>query len=193
MILTKVYSMLKKSKLFKLLIFISMVLSFSYFLFSSELIKDHRKKDEKLEIAKNLVKIQIYPKLEYQFDIMKEGVLQHIDRDYKYDIVPDRISDGILFRTNHEVPKGTTVQFELLSPAEVYLILCHDQDGGYLELIEQLSIWKKQDQFPQYDIYNGMHGMRMDMYLLYAEPGVYKLPVTIKEDACFNIVFKNQT
>ena len=140
--------------------------------------------------AGELVKVSTTPTLDYQFDNMSAGVLQHVDRKYTYDIVPKEINNGLLFRSVHEAPKGTVVKFELLSPARVFFFFCRNQDGGYSDIFESLPKWKKSNRFPQYDIYQGSHGLVMSMFYLEADVGLYTLPATTKDNACFNIVFK---
>jgi len=181
--------MLKKYTLFSLLALMLSVALATYFGIQLKLTNE-RQNRTLTSMVNPLVDIDITPKLEYQFDIMSEGVLQHIDRPYTYDIIPEDLRGGTLFRSIHEVPKGTTIRFKILSPSQVYFFFCHGQDGGYSEIFELLPGWKRREDFPQYDIYNGSHGLIMTMFSFNAAPGIYEIPETTKKGACFNIVFR---
>lgn len=143
-----------------------------------------------MQEAGKLVKVRVTPPFHYSFDRMKPGVLQHIDRRYTYDVVPDELLGGFLFQGIHRPPKGTAVEFELLSPAKVYCFFHEGGDGGYGAIFPRLEGWQCCDKHPQYDVHNGDHGLRMVMYRLDAGPGTYKIPATTADRACFNIVFQ---
>lgn len=137
-----------------------------------------------------LVDIKTSPKISYKFDLMKVGVVQHIDRDYTYDVIPDALINGLLFRGVHRTPKYTGITIELRSDATIYFFFHVKEDGGYSNIFAELDGWEKCTEFPKYDINNGDHGLNMIMYKLKAKPGIYVIPPTTKENACFNMVFQ---
>jgi hypothetical protein len=140
--------------------------------------------------AEKFVKIHITPESDYNFDIMKPGVLQHIDRQYTYDVIPPDLLNGFLFQGVHRPPKGTIVTIELFFPAKIFFFFHHSVDGGYSEIFKKLQNWERSPTAPQYDIHDGTHGLKMIMYQLEATTGTYIIPPTTKEKACFNIVIK---
>ncbi len=77
-----------------------------------------------------------------------------------------------------------------ISPAKVYFFFHQGADGGYSRIFPTLDGWERCAVFPQYDIHNGDHGLRMVMYQLEADPGTYSIPATTADRACFNIVFQ---
>jgi hypothetical protein len=143
-----------------------------------------------LRVAEKLVQVKATPSFDFSFEFMKKGVLQHLDRDYTYDVVPQALVGGLLFQGIHRPPAGTAIKFELLSPATVYFFFHDKVDGGYSSIFKTLPNWQRSDVFPQYDIHNGDHGLTMVMYQLEAEAGSYSIPSTTKDRACFNIVFQ---
>lgn len=145
---------------------------------------------EMITAAQRLVKVRVTPSFPFSFDLMKPGVFQHIDRRYTYDVVPPELIDGFLFQGIHRPGKGTAVEFELSSPAKVYFFFHEGGDGGYSAIFAKLDGWKRSSSFPQYDIHNGDHGLRMVMYQLEAGAGTYSIPATTADRACFNIVFQ---
>ncbi len=144
-----------------------------------------------MQVAEKLVKMEVTPSFNFKFNIMKPGVIQHLDRHYTYDVVPEELVGGLLFQGIHRPPKDTIVKFTLLSPATVYFFFHHSADGGYTEIFKDLKDWKRCAVFPQYDIKSeSKHGMNMLMYQLEADAGTYVIPPTTKDKACFNIVFQ---
>lgn len=140
--------------------------------------------------ADRIVKVTLTPESEFGFDTMRVGALQHIDRDYTYDVVPDELRDSLLFRGIHRAPTGTKLAFDLLVPTTVYVFFHPDKDGGWTSAFANLPEWKRCETFPQYDIHNGKHGLTMIMHRLDAKPGRYELPGTTEDQGCFNVVFK---
>ena len=140
----------------------------------------------------NLVKIMVSPSHKYKFDIMKEGVLLHLDRKYTYDIIPPELLGGLLFQGIHRPPKKYTIDIELLSPATIYFFFHCTANGGYSEIFKTLNNWEICDVFPQYDIHNGEHGLINIMYKRNAKIGKISIPPTTKKKACFNIVFQSK-
>ncbi len=149
-------------------------------------------KKEALAIAERVVSMHVSPPFVYSFEFMEVGVLQHLDRDYTYDVVPQDLLDGILFQGVHRPPKGTAIRMELFFPVTIYFFFHYKVDGGYSEIFPTLTNWKKCDDAPQYDIHNGDHGLKMVMYKMDAEAGVYTIPPTTKDRACFSIVFQKK-
>lgn len=136
------------------------------------------------------LKVRVTPPFPYSYNLMRKGVLQHIDRDYTYDVIPDELIGGILFQGIHRPPKGTELKIELLSPAIIYFFFHRNVDGGYNKIFNSLEGWEKCKEAPKYDIYNGTHGHDMVMYKMIADQGLYTIPPTTKDKACFSIVFK---
>lgn len=136
------------------------------------------------------INVRVTPPFTYSYSLMRKGVLQHLDRDYTYDVIPDELMDGVLFQGIPRPPKGTKIKIELLSPATVYFFFHRKVDGGYNEIFNSLEGWEKCKEAPKYDIYNGTHGHDMVMYKKVAEKGVYCIPPTKKDKASFSIVFK---
>lgn len=131
-----------------------------------------------------------YPKFQYSYSIMKKGVIQHLDRDYTYDIVPDEIIGGILFQGIHRIPKGTSFKIELFQPATVYFFFHESSDGGYSQIFPNLKGWIKCQSAPKYDIKNGSHGLDMNMYKLNGKTGTYWIKPSTEQRGCVNIVIK---
>ena len=119
--------------------------------------------EDPLKVADQLVKMDVTPPYQFSFDSMKKGVLQHLDRKYTYDVIPDELINGLLFQGIHR---------------------------GYTEIFSKLKGWKRTKEAPQYDIHNGGHGLKMVMYQMDAKAGTYEIPPTTKDRACFNIVFQ---
>lgn len=147
---------------------------------------------EMVKQAEKLAKVTITPTFRYSYEYMLEGVIQHLDRGYTYDVIPDRLKNGLLFQGIHRPPKGTIVEIELLEPATIYFFFHSEVDGGYTEIFAKLYNWKKSTSAPQYDVNNGDHGLKMVMYELAAQPGMYTIPATTKDRACFNMVFQTE-
>jgi hypothetical protein len=135
------------------------------------------------------VKVNVTPSMEFDFDRIKPGVKQHQDVKYTYDKVPPELLNGLLFRGNHRVHKGTGISITLLEPARIYFFFHPSADGGYTNIFLKLKNWEVCDTAPQYDIHNGTHGLKMTMYCLNATPGTYTIPPTTKANACFSMVF----
>lgn len=151
-----------------------------------------RTPDEKMvKISETLVKVYVTPAFDFSFDIMVPGVFQHIDRRYTYDVIPLELLNGLLFQGVHRAPEGTEIKLELLAPAKIFFFFHHRVDGGYSKIFEGLENWKPCALAPQYDIYDGDHGLTMKMYQLDADAGTYYIPPTLKKNACFNIVFQS--
>jgi hypothetical protein len=146
--------------------------------------------EEMVELANELVHIDVQPEFPFSYDYMTEGVLQHLDREYTYDIIPYQLKGGLIFQGIHRPPKGTSLRIELLKPATIYFFFHSKTNGGYNKIFEQLPEWKLSKDAPQYDIHNGNHGLRMTMYRLVAQPGIIEIPATTKDKACFNMVFQ---
>ncbi len=134
--------------------------------------------------------VTVTPGFSYRYDTMKMGVIQHIDRPYTYDYIPEEVENGLLFQGIHRPAKGTSIKIELLQPATIYFFFHHQWDGGYSEIFPNLKAWEKCTDAPQYDIHKGDHGSHMQMYKLNANKGTVLIPATIRENACFNMVFK---
>ena len=141
-------------------------------------------------IIDKLARVSVYPEIPHRFDIMQPGVLQHLDRRFTYDTVPGKLLNGILFQGIHEPVEGTHVEVELLVPADIYFFFHYKVNGGYSDIFPELDGWERSEQAPQYDIHNGMHGLRMIMYHLEGEAGIYQIPPTVTDKACFSIVFQ---
>ena len=139
--------------------------------------------------AAKWVTMAMQPPMCYGFDVMRTGVLQHLDRDYTYDVVPAELLGGFLFQGVHRPPKGTAIRFQLHAPAVVYFFFHEQVDGGYSAIFPGLEGWTRSAAYPQYDIHNGDHGLKMTMYRLSAPPGTYSIPATTEDRACFNMVF----
>ncbi|MEM7187808.1 MAG: hypothetical protein AAF466_14255 [Bacteroidota bacterium] len=152
---------------------------------------DYTPNVEMIEMAEETVEMDIYPDMPYSFDYMTEGVQQHLDRDYTYDVIPWELKGGLLFQGIHRPQAGTSIRMRLLQPATVYFFFHSKTDGGYTEIFEQLPGWKKMETAPQYDVNNGDHGLDMTMYELEAQAGTIEIPPTTKDRACFNIVFQS--
>jgi hypothetical protein len=121
---------------------------------------------------------------------METGVLQHLDRSYTYDVVPPELVNGWLFQGIHRPPAGTDIEIELMAPATIYFFFHPREDGGYTAIFSKLENWERCAAFPQYDIHNGDHGLKMVMYKLEARGGTYSIPPTTKDRACFSMVFQ---
>ncbi len=151
---------------------------------------DYIENREMVELSKEIVEMDIYPEFPYSFDYMTEGVQQHLDRDYTYDVIPWQLKGGLLFQGIHRPRAGTEIRMRLLQPATVYFFFHHKMDGGYTEIFEQLPGWRRSNDAPQYDTKNGDHGLRMTMFEYDAQPGIIDIPRTTKDRAAFNIVFQ---
>jgi len=141
---------------------------------------------------KKYVKIITKPSHQNNFDIMKEGVLLHLDRKYTYDIIPPELMGGLIFQGIHRPPKDYIIEIELLKPATIYFFFHYTANGGYDKIFKSLDNWDLCEEFPQYDINNGTHGLTMIMYKCEAEPGKIVILPTTRKKACFNIVFQEK-
>ncbi len=150
----------------------------------------HKPDSERAKQAESLVKVTTTPNFTYRYDIMKKGVIQHLDRDYTYDVIPEELNNALLLQGVHRPPKGTALEIELLKPATVYFFFHHKADGGYSKIFANLINWERCDYAPQYDTNNEGDGLKMIMYKMVAEKGIYKIPSTTEDGACFNIAFK---
>jgi len=142
--------------------------------------------------AEKLVKVTTQPSFEYSFDFMTEGVLQHLDRAYTYDVIPENLNGGFLFQGIHRPPKGTVVEMDILRPMTVSFFFHSRVDGGYSQIFEDLEGWTKMSPAPQYDIHNGDHGLDMTLYQYDATIGLLSIPATTKDRACFSIMFQEK-
>jgi len=138
--------------------------------------------------AEKMVRVTVEPPFDFRFGIMQPGVLQHIDRNYTYDVVPEELLNGLLFQGIHRPPAGTAVTMELLVPATIYFFFHYKVHGGYAGIFERMEGWERCDTAPQYDIHNGDHGLRMIMYRREAPAGTYAIPPTEEYRACFSFV-----
>lgn len=149
---------------------------------------------EAVAAAERRVVVRVTPPMAYSFAVMEPGVLQHLDRRYTYDVVPDRLLGGLLFQGIHRPPKGTSVSFELREPATVYVFFHPVFDGGYGRIFEELTregAWRRSPDFPQYDTLRGKkHGLKMVMFERDAGPGTWAIPPTTAARGCFSLVFQ---
>ena len=130
------------------------------------------------------------PPFTFGCDTMRVGVLQHLDRNYTYDVVPSELVNGLLFQGIHRPLTGTTLKIEVLQPVTIYFFFHTETDGGFGQAFAQLPNWTKCDSAPAYDIHNGDHGLHMTMYKTLAEVGTTVLPTTTSDRACFSLVVK---
>ncbi|WP_300440087.1 hypothetical protein [Christiangramia sp.] len=151
---------------------------------------DHPVDKEMLNLVEKDFIVTPSPNFRYSYSIMREGVVQHLDRDYTYDIVPKELENGILFQGIHRLPKGTSFLIELKKPATVYFIFHQSSDGGYSKIFPYLEGWQKCGLAPKYDISNGAHGLNMSMYKLDGKTGTYNINPSNEERGCVSIVFK---
>lgn len=147
--------------------------------------------EEMVDLASEIVHINVQPEFPFSFNYMTEGVQQHLDRDYTYDVIPYQLKGGLLFQGIHRPPAGTSLQIELLQPATVYFFFHSKTDGGYSRIFEKLPVWKRSADAPQYDVKNGNHGLQMTMYEIDAQPGILYIPATTSDRASFSIVFQS--
>jgi len=153
-------------------------------------IADHQPDPALLRVLGSKVIITPEPTFTFGCDTMRVGVLQHLDRNYTYDVVPSEIVNGLLFQGIHRPVKGTSLRIEVLQPVTIYFFFHNEADGGFGQAFAQLPNWTKCDSAPAYDIHNGDHGLRMTMYKTQAEVGTIELPATAADRACFNLVVK---
>ncbi|CAM4196330.1 hypothetical protein [Zobellia nedashkovskayae] len=135
-------------------------------------------------------KVSVKPEFDYSYAFMESGVIQHLDRGYSYDSIPTELQGGILFQGIHKPAKGTSVTIELYQPYTIYFFFHSYVDGGYAEIFKNLEGWKKCEVAPMYDLEGGDHGKNMTMYKFKGNPGIYSIPETTADRACFNIVFQ---
>lgn len=164
----------------------------TYVFYSEETPHSHPPNIAIIKKAETLVLVKVEPQFDFSFDIMKVGVLQHLDRDYTYDIVPPSLEGGFLFQGIHRPPKGTIITMEVIEPTVISFFFHSQVDGGYSKLFVGLDGWTQVHPAPQYDIYNGTHGQDMTLFKYVAMPGVYTIPATTEDRACFSIVFQKK-
>jgi len=128
------------------------------------------------------------PKLGANFGVFNDGSLQHVDRDYKYDIVPDKLKSLILFKSVHELKRNTKMVFKSDKPINAYVILCNNHDKAITELVKTETIWEQQDKFPQYDIYNGKHGWYTRVYKSSVRKDLFNFEISV-DGLCLNFLF----
>ncbi|WP_432411521.1 hypothetical protein [Rasiella sp. SM2506] len=152
-------------------------------------IKMLHKPDKELvaEIEKRIV-ISSEPSFLYSYAPFKEGVIQHLDRDYTYDVIPHEMEGGMLFQGIHRPPNGTKIKLDLKQPSTVYFFFHDIFDGGYTIIFNKLANWKQLPVAPKYDSSNGTHGLSMILFKADLEKGVYNIPATTQDKACFSIV-----
>jgi len=75
---------------------------------------------EVLSIAEKIVKVKVTLFFDFNYDVMKLGVIQLVARQCTYDSIPEELLGGLLFQGIHRPPKGTAIEFELLTPATIY-------------------------------------------------------------------------
>jgi len=168
----------------------------AFFVFMAEENSEEQKitytpNEEMVKRASEIVNVSVYPDFPFTYDYMTEGVTQHLDREYTYDVIPYQLKGGLLFQGIHRPEKGTTVSIELLKPATLYFFFHDETDGGYTRIFENLPRWRRLVTAPQYDIHNGKHGLQMTMFALEAEPGLIEIPPTTKDRACFSFVIQS--
>ena len=154
----------------------------------------HPVDQQMVKAAENFFKVEISTEARYSYAIMKPGVIQHLDRRYTYDVIPEELIGGVLYQGLHRPPAGTKITISDRQPTDVYFFFHHTVDGGYEKIFPNLHGWKKVSEAPQYDIKSKRgHGLKMFMYHLRAEPGAEnKIPKTTVDRACFNIVFQRR-
>lgn len=157
---------------------------------TSEALKKKQLGQPILAAVNQLVSVSVTPDFHFRYSIMKPGVLQHLDREFTYDVIPEELMNGWLFQGIHEPPINTRVRIELHQSARIYIFFHNKMDGGYRAIFSQLIDWQRSASAPQYDVRNGDHGLNMLMYQRDAKPGIYLIPATTKNDACFSIVFR---
>jgi len=153
-------------------------------------IADHQPDPAMLRVLASKVIITPDPEFSFSCDTMRVGVLQHLDRNYTYDVVPSELVNGLLVQGIHRPVKGTSLKIDVLQPATIYFFFHTEADGGFGQAFAQLPNWTKCDTAPAYDIRNGDHGLHMTMYKTQAEVGMIEIPATTQDRACFNLVVK---
>lgn len=151
-------------------------------------IADHEPEHALLRTLATKVVISADPPFAFGCDTMRVGVIQHLDRNYTYDVVPEELENGLLFQGIHRPAKGTTLKIEVVRPVRIYFFFHTEVDGGYGKIFDRLPNWTKCERAPAYDIRNGDHGMHMTMYKIDANVGTLLIPATTQDKACFNMV-----
>ncbi len=136
------------------------------------------------------VTVTVDPPMLHRWDRMRVGVLQHLDRVYTYDEVPDRLVDGLLFQGLHRPPAGMSIRIELARSATLWFFFHPTADGGYGELFAGLPDWTRDEEFPRYDLAHGDHGRLMVMYRRETAIGQVSIPPTTRDKACFGLVVR---
>lgn len=136
------------------------------------------------------VDMQISPAYDFKFDTMRVGALQHIDREYTYDVIPEELKEGMLFQGIHRQPAGTSISFKVNKTGTAYFFFHIRKHGGYNQIFETLPGWELCESAPQYDIHNGPHGLEMLMYKQQVTAGTYSIPKSTEDLGCFNMVFQ---
>ena len=60
---------------------------------------NHKPNIQFVEEVENRVVVSMTPKFIYSYALMKNGVYQHLDRNYTYDYIPTELKNGIFKRT----------------------------------------------------------------------------------------------
>jgi hypothetical protein len=144
------------------------------------------------ELARNpdaFIKITAHPEFPFRYAVMEEGVIQHVDRPYTFDVIPTQLKGGLLFQGIHRLPGGTCLEIELMQPTWIYFFFHQTEDGGYGKIFPTLQGWERCPEAPQYDTGNGNHGLHMVMYRMKAGSGTVTIPCSTKDKACFNMLF----
>ncbi len=98
---------------------------------------------ENRPLMKDKVNVIVTPDFRFRFVTMQSGVIQHVDREYTYDYIPEELENGLLFQGIHRPVKETGIKIELLQPAIIYFFFQNSWDGGYSEIFPKLQDWKK--------------------------------------------------
>jgi len=143
-----------------------------------------------IEEVKRWATITPNPNHTYSYAPFEKGVIQHLDRNYTYDVIPAEMNGGILFQGIHRPPTGTSLTITLSEPVTVYFFFHDIFDGGYTEIFKNLPLWRRTSLRPQYDIANGEHGLSMITYVAVLPEGTYSIPPTTEDKACFSLVLQ---
>jgi len=160
------------------------------YLYKTRYYANHKPNYELIKTVQEKVIVTFNPPIEFSYDLMTEGVTQHLDRIYTYDYIPEELQNVILFQGTHRIAIGTTVTINLLQPTTIYVFFHELVDSGYTSIFEKLEDWNRCTDAPKYDILNGNHGLNMIMYKMEAKPGRYTIPATTSNEGCFNLAFK---
>ncbi len=150
----------------------------------------HKPNKELITETEKKIIISSEPSFTYSYAPFRKGVLQHLDRDYTYDVIPEEMEGGLLYQGIHRPPKGTKIKLAIKQPTTVYFFFHDNFDGGYTKIFKDLHNWKQIPVAPKYDVNNGTHGLSMIVFKADLEKGVHVIPETTKDKACFSIVVK---